>query len=160
MQRNHRWIVIVLLLIAAIQLAACGGSSAAGAESEKPAHLEEVEGSEFKQVVLTERAAERLDIQTAPVVSGAELAVAGAGAADFVPADDHLVVPYAAVIYGLHGETWVYTSPEPLTYLRQPITVERIEGGLAILTEGPALGTEVVTVGVAELYGEETGIKK
>lgn len=158
MKNNHGWIVIILLIIAALQLAACGGSSVAGAESEKPAHLEDISGSEFKRVVLTEKAAERLDIQTVPVASGAE--VASSDAAAFTPPDDSLVVPYAAVIYGLHGETWVYTRPEPLTYERQPITIDRIEGGLVILSAGPEPGTEVVTVGVIELYGEETGIKK
>jgi hypothetical protein len=158
MQNSQRWIGIILLLIAGLQLAACGGSTAV-AESEKPAHLEEIEGSEFKRVVLTERAAERTGIETAPVVTGAEVASIDPEAA-FVPPADQIVVPYAAVIYGLHGETWVYTSPEPLTYVRETIEIDRIEGELAILTKGPEPGTEVVTVGVIELYGEETGIKK
>lgn len=159
MQNNCRWIIAVLLLIAGLQLAACGGSRRpAEAATEKPAHLEEIEGSEFKRVVLTERGAERIGIETAPVISSAE--VVSADPSSFVPPDDQLVVPYGAVIYGLHGETWAYTNPEPLTYVREPITIERIEGDLAILSEGPEPSTEVVTVGVIELYGEETGIKK
>lgn len=141
--KHNNWIFIVLLIPAALFLAACS-SDTAGAATEKPAHLEEIEGSDFKRVVLTQRAAERLDIQTAPVSEG----------------DDALVVPYGAVIYGLHGETWVYTNPEPLTYVRHEITVDHIDGGQAILTEGPGPDTEVVTVGVIELYGEESGIKK
>jgi hypothetical protein len=110
--------------------------------------VEEIQGSVFKRVTLTEKAAERLDIQTAPVreeqVNGAQ----------------RLVVPYAAVIYGLEGETWAYTNLEPLVFVRQPIQVDRIQGDLAILSEGPAVGTPVVTVGVAELYGAETGVSK
>lgn len=157
MKNVQRWIGIVLLLIAGLQLAACGGSSAEAAK-EKPAHLEEIAGSEFKQVVLTEKAAERTGIETAPVISGAEVASTDADA--FTPPADQIVVPYAAVIYGLNGETWLYTSPAPLTYVREAITIERIEGDLAFLTEGPEVGTDVVTVGVIELYGEETGIKK
>jgi hypothetical protein len=65
------------------------------------------------------------------------------------------VVPHSAVIYGAHGETWVYTSPEPLTYIRHPIDIDYIEAELAMLSDGPPVGTEVVTVGVAELYGTE-----
>ena len=30
------------------------------------------------------------------------------------------VVPYSAVIYDLHGETWVYMTPSPFTYVRRP----------------------------------------
>ena len=158
MWNNQRWIVMVLLLIGSLQLVACGGSPAADAAAEKPAHLEEIEGSEFKRVILTEKAAERTGVETEPVMSGAE--IASTDASTFTPTDNHRVVPYAAVLYGLHGETWLYTNPAPLTYLREAITVERIEGDLAILSEGPEPGTEVVTVGVIELYGEETGIKK
>lgn len=68
------------------------------------------------------------------------------------------VVPYAAVIYGVHGETWVYTNPEPLVYVRAPVTVEYIEGDLAVLLEGPPVGTAVVTAGGAELFGAESGV--
>jgi hypothetical protein len=68
------------------------------------------------------------------------------------------VVPYAAVIYGVHGETWVYTNPEPLVFIREPITIDYIEGDLAVLSEGPPAGTAVVTVGGSELFGAESGI--
>jgi hypothetical protein len=65
------------------------------------------------------------------------------------------VVPYSAVIYGAHGETWVYASPEPLTYVRHPVSIDYVDDDLAVLSEGPPAGTDVVTVGVAELFGAE-----
>lgn len=68
------------------------------------------------------------------------------------------VVPYSAVLYDPQGKTWVYTSPEPLTFVRQPIVVDFIEGDRAVLKEGPAVGTEVVTAGAAELFGVENKI--
>ena len=74
-----------------------------------------------------------------------------------------MVVPYSAVIYGLRGETWAYTrnpGPESLTFTRHPITVDKIDGGLAILAEGPPIGTDVVTVGAQMLYGTDTGVGK
>jgi multidrug efflux pump subunit AcrA (membrane-fusion protein) len=71
-----------------------------------------------------------------------------------------LVITYAAVIYGVQGETWVYTLSEALNYVRYPINIEYIEGGLAVLSEGPPPGTLVVTVGTAELLGAETGVSK
>lgn len=70
------------------------------------------------------------------------------------------IVPYSAVLYDLNGDTWTYTSPEPLTFIRHPISVEYIEGDTAVLLDGPPSGTEVVTVGVAELYGTEFGVGK
>ena len=71
-----------------------------------------------------------------------------------------LVIPYSAVLYGLNGETWAYINPAPLTFVRHPITVDYIEGGQAFLLDGPAVGTEVVTVGAPELFGTDTGVGK
>lgn len=65
------------------------------------------------------------------------------------------VVPYGTVFYDAKGDTWVYVNPDPLTFQRQRIVVERVEGDLAILSDGPAVGTRVVTVGAALLYGSE-----
>jgi multidrug efflux pump subunit AcrA (membrane-fusion protein) len=65
------------------------------------------------------------------------------------------VVPYDAVIYGQHGETWVFVNPEPLVFVRQPIVIDYIEGDRAVLSEGPDAGTAVVVVGAEELYGSE-----
>ena len=146
MRHRNRW-MIVLLIIAALPLAACARTSA-GAPTVKPSTVEEIEGSEFKRVRLTQKAAERLDVQTAPV---REEEVDGA---------QRLVIPYAAVLYGLQGETWTYTNPEPLVFVRYPIDVDHIEGDLAILLEGPPVGTAVVTLGGAELYGAEVGVSK
>jgi hypothetical protein len=82
-----------------------------------------------------------------------ELSMLGSGALQ-------KVIPYSAVIYDLTGDTWVYTSPEPLTFVRQPISVDYIEGDMAVLVDGPDAGTLVATVGVAELYGADTGVGK
>ena len=72
----------------------------------------------------------------------------------------HNVIPYAAVIYDTEGNTWVYTNPEPLVFVRQPIVVDYIEGDRAVLAEGIASGTQVVTIGSSELLGAELGVAK
>jgi hypothetical protein len=69
-----------------------------------------------------------------------------------------MVIPYSSVIYDLHGDTWTYTSPEALTFVRHPINVDYIEGDVAVLTDGPSPGTAIVIVGAAELYGTEFGV--
>jgi hypothetical protein len=139
--------MIVFLIIAALPLTACAQKPATAANP-KPAVVETIEGSEFKRVVVTDKAAKRLDIQTAPVRE------------EQAKGTRRLAVPYAAVIYGLKGETWVYTNPDSLAYVREPITVDYIDGDTAFLLAGPPIGTAVVTVGGAELYGTETGVSK
>ena len=252
MGHNHRWI-LVILVIAGLLLSACA-SKPPGAEKIQPAKVEPIEGTKLKRVTLTEKAAERVAIQTAPVretqvvrqqeIGGRVVAspAAEAGAvlirvalseadlarvdrsqpAVVLPLDDgedddeeeaegleaeevddvedddaegtalyfsvsnagpqalapgqpvrvklamlasgttlRKIVPYAAVIYDVNGGTWVYTKePNALSFVRQSITVDYIEGDLAFLTDGPPAGTEVVTVGGAELYGAETGVSK
>jgi hypothetical protein len=69
------------------------------------------------------------------------------------------VVPYSAVLYALSGDAWVYTSPEPLVFVRRQVTIEHIDQDSAVLSDGPAVGTQVVTVGAAELYGAESRVK-
>jgi hypothetical protein len=144
MQQVNRWIAVPLA-IAALQLAGCTQVSTDYEREHEPAQVEPVEGTDLHGVILEADAAERLGIETAPVRG------ARGGAS-------RTVIPYAAVFYDTHGATWAYTSPGPLTFVRDRIRVDYIEGDRAILTDGPPAGTEVVTVGVAELFGAETGV--
>jgi ABC-type oligopeptide transport system substrate-binding subunit len=141
---------IAVVLAAAAFLAGCGSSGPAE-EGEPPAALATVAGSDVLQVTLTEQAVQRIAIQT-DTVQEAQIAVGGA-----TPAL-HKVLPYAAVVYDSDGSTWTYTTTAPRTYLRQPITVESIQGYTAILTAGPPVGTTVVVVGAPELLGAELEI--
>ncbi|MFC3323231.1 hypothetical protein [Mesorhizobium cantuariense] len=65
------------------------------------------------------------------------------------------VVPYSSVIYDEHGDSWLYSNPEPLVFVRQKVAVERVLGDIAVLSDGPARGTMVVSVGAVELMGVE-----
>ena len=65
------------------------------------------------------------------------------------------VVPYSAVYYDAKGNVWVYVNTKPLVFERRRVSVERVVGDLAVLTDGPPVGTPVVTVGAALLYGTE-----
>ncbi len=258
MKYSVRWVIGIVLIVTALGLAACGNNSGVP-EKIEPSRLEPIEGSDLQRVVLTEKAAQRLDIQTVPVgeeqvvrkrtVGGkvvtlpegegtnpgpvwARVSLAKSDLSQVdrdqptivmtldgddeedrgwpaepdegpnhddpedvdLPGEDlaeelyylisnpghglavgqavlveltlsaqetlHKVVPYAAVLYGVHGETWVYTNPERLVFERQPIVIDYIEGDLALLSEGPEVGTAVVTVGAAELFGTETGVSK
>ncbi len=148
MQHSNQWIVVVLI-IAGLQLSACERKSATNSKIE-PAHVEHIQGTELSRVRLTKRAAERVDIKTTPV---REAQVERSGSGMY-----RQVVPYSAVLYDEYGVTWVYTTPEPLVFVRHRIIVDYIVGDQVVLSEGPPTGTEVVTVGAAELFGTEFGI--
>lgn len=151
MRHNNRWLILVLI-ISSLLFAACSGAANETSKVE-PASVEPIEGTELNRVTLTEKAAQRLQIESSPV---REEQSPRSGAMQ-------MAVPYSAVIYDLNGDTWVYTrnpGPESLTFEREPITIDYIEGDLAFVSEGPALGTEVATVAVAELYGIDTGVGK
>jgi hypothetical protein len=139
MKHINRWIIVTVLL-AGLLLSACGGQVPVTGEKVAPSKLEPIDGSELQRVILTDKAAERLGIETVKA-SGNE-------------------VPYAAVIYDIEGNTWIYTSPAPLTYVRAQIVIDRIEGDTAFLSEALTSDLSVVTVGVSELYGTETGVSK
>ena len=129
-------------MLAALVPAACATDPTTTASHEtQPAVLEAIPGSDRVSITLTEPAADRIGIELATVPSPPPFSVA-----------------YSALLYDPNGETWVYTSPEPLTYVRAPVTVSAIDGEEMTLIQGPAPGTKIVTVGVAELYGAELGI--
>ena len=136
---NIQWIFMVLI-ISGLLFSACTKKSVP--IKIKPARVEHIDGTEISKVILTEKAAERLGIKTDKVFI-----------AHMSP--PRQVVPYAAVLYDVNGVTWVYTNPEPLVFVRHRIVVDYIEGANAVLLDGPVLGTEVVTVGAAELFGAE-----
>ena len=114
----------------------------------EPARVVKVKGTSQSRLLLTQKAAERVGITTAPV---GEIPGPGDGAV-------RKVVDYSALIYDADGNAFVYTNPEPLTFVRQPVTVDLIENDRVVFSDGPSVGTAVVTVGVPELFGIDAGV--
>jgi hypothetical protein len=69
--------------------------------------------------------------------------------------DKQKIVPYSAVYYDGKGGAWVYVSTNPFTFERQRIAVARVAGEVAVLSDGPPIGTPIVTLGASLLYGAE-----
>ena len=129
-----------LLLAVALPLSACKEVEEESAAGYEPAKLASVKGSEdVQRVTFTAEGARRVGLQTAPVKRSGK----------------QKLVPYAALIYEAGGKTYVYTSPARLTYLRERVWVDHVEGKRVFLTRGPRAGTDVVTVGATEVYGTE-----
>jgi len=139
MKRDQRF--LVGLIVVGLVLGGCGAATPPAAETVEAITIEE-QDSGLKQLTLSAKAAERLGVATAPVAATGSM----------------LSIPYAAVVYDAEGATWAYVNAEPLVYLREAITVEEIDGDVALISAGPPTGTTVVTTGAAELYGAEIGV--
>lgn len=139
-----RRIILMSATVAAMQPLVQPSHGAGPGPHLPPSKMEPVPGTSLKRITLTEKAAGRLDIQTGKIAmdpSGKKIA------------------PYLAVIYDVAGQSWVYLNPGRLTYVREKVTIEKLAGEYAYLTDGPDAGVAVVTVGVAELFGLERGLK-
>lgn len=132
----------VALLVLGLSLSACSGAKEQAAEAYSPAELGTANAAGVKPVTFTEDGAARVGLRTAEVLAGGGLTE----------------VPYEALLYDRVGTTWVYTVPQPLRFVREPVVVDRIEGNRVFLTGGPPAGTPVVTTGMAEVWGAELNI--
>jgi hypothetical protein len=124
----------------------CSQHEPHASHAEHPSEVEKIEGSELSRVTLSAKAAERIDLKTAPVRE------------QDLNGTPRKVVPYSSLLYDAKGRTWVYASPQPLSFVREAVAVDRIDGNSVYLEDGPPVGTEVASVGVAEIYGAETGV--
>jgi hypothetical protein len=140
--RGRRLATGLSVLAAGVVLASCSEVEEGSAGGYEPSRLDAIEGSRLKRVTLTREGAERTGLRTATVQRSGR----------------HLVVPYAALIYDGEGRSFVYTSPEPLTFVRAAVAVDRIAGDRVLLTRGPPRGSDIVTVGATEVYGAELEI--
>ena len=149
--RMSFYLGIVALAALGLQLTGCK-KPASTYTKVQPAQVDPIEGSKHSRMTLTEKAMERIGVKTVPVQ---EFKAQGV-----VDATAQTSVPYSALMYVPTGETHVYTSPAPRTFVRAAVTVDSIQGDLVVLNEGPAAGTEVVSIGAAELFGTELGVGK
>jgi hypothetical protein len=143
MNKSIRWLALTVILLSLL-LSACGAGAVPLEEETGPVTLEPIPGTDLNRLTLTEKAAERLGVETVPV------------RAQQVNGIERMVVPYAALLYDPSGQAWVYVNVEPLVFVREPITVVFINGDEAILSKGPETGAAVVTLGATELFGSES----
>jgi hypothetical protein len=128
------------LFIVALPLAGCKEVETESSAGYVPSKLEPVKGNDdLKRVTFTKEGAKRTGLETGTV--------RGEGA--------RKVVPYEALIYDPEGKTYVNEASKPLSYVREEVRVNRIDGDRVHVSGGPAAGTEVVTTGAAEVYGTE-----
>lgn len=150
MSLRKPWVVL-LAVVAAASLSACAKAEDSAAAAEKPYKLELISEEEnLNRLTLEPEPIERIGIQTEKVGLLAR----------FGGESQRTTVPYSALLYDHTGAGFVYTNPEPRVYVRHPVTVDYVEDQLVVLVAGPPRGTDVVTVGGAELQGIEFGVGK
>ena len=237
MQRRNLTALLLLLVVVGAGATACGYSAPAEGEGDEPAKVEPIEDSDLSKVVLTEDAAKRIGLETAPVAlsnvesdvvvrgrvatdpaaagtllvhvslpatelakvdmsrparvlavfgsdgvvaplvgdaaSGSTLTYRLDGARQVVHAGQRVrvqvalsgageqkTIPYSAVIYGVEGGVWTYTSVGP-AHVRSRADHRGVGPGRHHRSQRRAAtpGTEVVTVGGEELLGTEFAIE-
>lgn len=133
------------LLVAGLAVVASGavvaGCSEVGSNlvESQPYAVEPIKGTDLNRVTMKDETAARIDLKTARVTRSGK----------------RKVVPHLALIYNPEGAVFVYTRPKPRTYVRAPVKVARVAGNRVLLSKGPRAGTEIVTVGAAELLATE-----
>jgi hypothetical protein len=137
----------MILFLTCLQISSCKEQNQAIApvnnETAKTAVLENIPGTTLHRVKLTQEAAKRIGLQILPI---GQTQIKGAA---------QKTVPYSALIYDPQGASWIYTSIDPLTFVRTSIDVNSIEADQVAFFNGPPVGTNVVSVGATELYGIE-----
>src|SRR6516162_254200 len=101
-----------------ILLAGCERHAINNEPSQSPATLAKIPGSPFKLVTLTAEAAKKVGIELVPLK---EVVLPGNAVIKPILIGNMTQVPYSALIYGLHGETWVYTLVKSLTFVRREV---------------------------------------
>lgn len=144
---HSRLIAAACVLVGAMQLAACQQHHATHV-ADHPATVEAIKELGVNRVTMTEKAIARIDLKTDTV---REQPVSRS-------ASPRKVVPHSALIYDPKGQAWVYTSPEPRTFIKHKVDVEYVDGNLAVLNDGPPAGTIVVSTAAAEVYGTDSGV--
>lgn len=127
---------------AAVLLSGCSGDDEAAVDDYQPSHVTEIPDSDVKHVSITDDASARIGLETAEIVR----------------AGNHVVAPYAALIYDGAGQPWLYVAEKPLEFVRHAVVVDRIDGDRVLISEGVRAGDQVATVGSTEIYGTELGI--
>lgn len=74
--------------------------------------------------------------------------------------EESLVVPFSALVHDVQGGAWVYEKSAPQSYTRKRVRLLRVASGFAVLASGVKPGSQIVTTGVAELFGTEFGAGK
>lgn len=141
MKTHLMWVIGVALFAAVLIFAVVHHQNGKSHSLPDPVHLVHPVNSDETYVVLTPKAEVRLGIETATVTTPL------------------YTIPYTALIYDAHGDTWIYALIDEQTYARESVVVDRVlDNGTVALRKPLRTGLVMVTIGSVELFGAEHGI--
>jgi hypothetical protein len=135
--RDRKVAAALVASVLAVAPAACKQAEAPETEHYQASKITPGEGEHDHPVVtLTKLGAEQIGLETTPIEKNR--------------------VPYAAILYdAAGGQPYVFVNMKGLSFHREDVTVENVDGDMVDLADGPPNGTEVVTVGVPQVHGAE-----
>ncbi len=127
----------VVAVLLAVAPAACKQAEAIEQEHYEASKITPAkDGSGHPTVTLTKLGAEQISLKTVPIEKNR--------------------IPYAAILYDAKaGQPYVFVNTKGLSFHREDVTVEKVDGDMVDLSDGPPNGTPVVTVGVPQIHGAE-----
>lgn len=131
---NRRMPAALVALALAVAPAACKQAEAVETEHYQPSKITPGEGG-HPVVTLTKLGAEQIDVETTEVAKNR--------------------IPYASVLYDATGQAYVFVNGEGLSFHREDVTIDHVDGDMVELADGPENGTPVVTTGVPQIHGAE-----
>jgi hypothetical protein len=135
----------LVLIAAGVALSSCNQAPTVSYEPAEPvSKVEPIKGTETGLVKFSALGAKKVGLQTAVIRKDG----------------GQKVIPSAALLYDSQGKAFAYTSPEPLSFVRKEVEVEHMDGGRVVLSQGPPIGTRVVTTGADEVYGAEFEVEE
>lgn len=137
-----RRIGIALVIAAtAAALTACQEVKATETVFKGESKVTALEGEDdHKRVTLTQKGIDQIGLKT-ETVGGTE---------------EEQSIPYSALLYAADGEhAYVYSNPEGRSYERHDVVVVRVDGDRVLISDGPPVGSKVVTQGIAQIHGAE-----
>ena len=124
----------------ALAPAACKQAEAVEVEHYQASKITPGKDGEHPTVTITKLAAEQVGLETVEVEK----------------AKDGTSIPYESVLYdAAGGQPYVFANPEGLTFHREDVDIESVDGDTVLLSKGPPVGTRVVTVGLPQIHGAE-----
>lgn len=133
------WVAVALVAVAA--LSACQEVKADERVFKSESSVTATEGDdEHKLVTMTQKGIDQIGLETAKVTGS----------------DKEKVIPYSALLYAADGEhAYVYFSPEPRTFKRHDVTILKVDEDRVLISDGPPVGSDVVSQGAAQVHGAE-----
>lgn len=139
MSTDRPAIALVAVLLA-VAPAACKQAEAVEQEHYQASKITPAKDGEHPTVTITKLAAEQVGLETAPVKRS----------------KGKTTIPYASVLYDADGgQPYVYVNTKGLSFVREDVTIEDIDGETVVVSKAPEPGTRVVTVGLPQIHGAE-----